>query len=219
MNKNKTHFKPHGSIGLLRVSSDIRQIKPDWQKINFPTSKEGKEIYFCQKFIDWWHKKRGVEITYVDNTEDDFDFELFLPGGNVHMDLAELVIKDVNGNPFQNIFNKPIKYDDFSHSILEIVKEKNEKYKSKSKIPIHLLFYYTHYRFCPNHETEELIKHDLRNISHIFENIFLYHTLDKEEGEVSVLFPNTNNYPTFDFEKLREKLVLNLNPDKWELIE
>lgn len=212
-----THSKPTGKTGPIRVQRDENQVTMSWDVIDFPKTKEGIERYIMQQFI-LAGQQGGFKILGVkQNPENHFDFTLNLPGGEVYIDLMELIYKDEDGNPYDSK-NMLIESALYARQIVSLILKKSNKYQSRSETPLHLLTYITHWRFLPNETVIRLVQHKLSKEPHIFENIF-YLSLDfGNEPTMRVLFPSNDPLEGQDPSAFQDNKYLNLDPGNWKLI-
>lgn len=210
--------KPTGKIGSIKVQAGFGKVNKVWDTANFPKSKEEIENFFCDKFVSEFKRNGATFYSVERNKENDFDFTLNLPGGKVYLDLVEIIIKKpgVKGSPYTEK-DVVYGYQEYLSQVINLIKKKNEKYKTKSTVPIHLLLYFTHWKFAPNDNVIPLIQHDLKKEELSVENVFLYSLHAKDKGELRVLYPVEKDYlDGVDIVEFRKNIFMNLDPNGWK---
>jgi|GEM_PF-5751824 len=221
--------KPTGFTGPIRIKIDKYSKQFKFQPINWPKEKEEIEKIIVSNFIKTIQAAGATVLNHFPNPQNDLDYTLILPGGEVYLELKEVIF------PMQNDKNKnsPIyskephfwNYGDIENWFLNQIKKYSKKYKGVNK-PIHLLFYTTHFDYNFEDEVVWLIQYSLTKTPHIFECIFLYQPLDKNTGDLRVFYPSKakEDFKSFqkslgkDFiNKLREKHFFNFSPFKWKI--
>jgi hypothetical protein len=204
--------KPTGIGGYIGINEGGLSFK----SVKFADEKEEIEKQIVDYFI--LEMKNNGAIFLSDprlNKQDDFDFTLDLASGKILLELTEFVVKEGRELPY-NKLNSCRKYGTVVDAFISRILEKNKKAERRVKLdniktPIHLLCYITHNDFLINEEIIALIQQELKNISHVFENIFYLSVIDEKKSEVRVLYPSNN--PTIDADilnKIRNKKIINI---------
>ncbi|MDA7705432.1 hypothetical protein N8772_03020 [Rickettsiales bacterium] len=213
--------KPTGNIGPIKIEVKSNSVKDSWEIINFPKEKREIENKIIKKF-----RYAGEEAGFVfndikENNENHYDYTLTLPGGEVYLDLMEIIYKKSNqkGSPYEKDHNW-IKNGYYAEQILNQIFKKSNKYQDIGNTPKHLLTYVTHYNFSINENTIIICQNELRKRRHVFENIFFLDILDDTNSKIRVLYPMANNAILGDskLNELKNLSYLNLDPKKWSLI-
>jgi hypothetical protein len=221
--------KPTGLIGPIRITADPISTKINFKKITWPKSKQKIEELVVLNFVRNIQKSGGNVLKYFHNSQNDLDYTLILPGGEVYLELKEVIfpIKKIKGkdNLVYSSNSHFWNYGDIENWFVELIKKYTIKYQGINK-PIHLLFYSTHFDYNFDDEIIWLIQYTITKIDHIFECIFLYQPIDKNFVNLRVLYPNNAEKEFEDFKKssgkdfikkLRQKYFINLSPIKWEI--
>lgn len=180
--------KPTGEIGPITFRSvEAGSAKLSWDRVAFPKDKAEIERFVCQLFVDTIARHGMMVLEATPLPESDFDFVLKLPGGEVYLDLVELV-RPTGGNPYQ-VKQQEVNVYGLAEQLLGVVLTKSQHYRAHGSVPRHLLVYITHWMFAPNKNVIRLVQHWLGTNRHVFENVFFFSPLDSSEGDVRVLFP------------------------------
>jgi len=211
------HKKPTGNKGSINFTRDEDKSSLSWQKIRFPTDKVEIEKVFC----DWYLKKlrdSGLrDISVVKNEENDFDFTMKLPFGEVYLDLAEIVLGSQKYSPYENK-SKKVDNAQFASAVVKIVDVKSIKYSALSRVPIHLLLYTTHWRFMPSDVLIRLLQYDLNRTNHRFDSICLICPLGTDDSLLWTLYPAPrSNLTGIDFESIRKQSYYVLDPGDFHI--
>lgn len=218
MKKNKKRTKrvgkPTGDLGWTRVTAG----KPEAEffRIPFPDTKQEIEAQIVRQFVSFWQKETGQEIRVTQNPENDLDFTLHLPGGDVLLELTEIVFPNPTGGPPYGHTKTFMTAGEFADRALETISSKTY---ARDGIPKHLLCYITHWSFSPSEAAILLIQYTLRTVEHSFECIFFLHPRDADEGEVRCFFPVPDEVCRgFDPVTARESGCVVFNPKGWKVI-
>ena len=130
-------------------------------------------------------------INATKNPENDFDFTLELPGGNISLDLTEIIYSDAEGRPYEGE-NMRIESYKYAEQIRDAVMAKSTHYGRGGTQPIHLLTYITHWRFQAHEVVIRLVQHMLQQSRPIMENVFFLTPLDNKSAVLRVLYPSAN---------------------------
>ena len=204
--------KPTGEIGATVNSPN----SAGWERIQFPTEKHKIE----QVVLDWFVKagqKAGFSFRRIKpNKENDFDFDLTLPGGLVHLELTELMYRDDEGQPYQSR-NSRIETLRYANQIVDSIRKKNAHYSAKQKVPIHLLTYITHWRFGLSENVIATVQHLLSKSPLVFEHVFLVTPFHGTEARLDLLY-RVERKLTGKLSDLEGHFYLILDPAKGKVI-
>ena len=183
-----------------------------------PTAKDEIEKSIINKFIRAGRKAGFTIHSCTKNTESHFDFTLVIGSQEtVYVDLKEIIIPNKNNSPYKRT-NKQINDEEYSNYIIKLIKECSEKYRSKSKTPIHLLLYITDWKFNPSNTVIALVQHALLKQDLMFEYVFFLDIVADDYEELRLLFPSKKSrWIGFDPNNYKNSTTYNLNPSKWEL--
>lgn len=222
------HTKPSGKIGPVLIHIDDKnrgKSQLSFQPLVLPATKKEIEAFFIKKFVSAM-QKAGASIKNIEeNSENDFDYTLTLPGGEVYLELSEVIIGNGKKCPYLES-NTILSLKNVADAVLQTVRNKNEKYKGRFGKPIHLLLYITHWRFAIPKSVLPYIYHQLLNMKHVFEDIFIYVPLDDDmgvltafsDGKVAMLSPTPQEYNTSS-QDIPDGPLVTLNPNKWKWIQ
>lgn len=210
----KSHRKPVGKIGPVRISSE----GAEFQRLAFPETKDEIEAFIVQAFTSET-LPGGLRIKSVhQNRENDFDFKVKTTEGSKYLELMEIA-------PLENLRGSyeaaPAKYKpyDFANYILTKILGKSGRYDGEKRSSIVLLLYITDWSFTLSESVIALLQYWLTRQPHSFEYVFCYQPIDHAAGVRHLIFPTpADHWATFDPETLRENEVHNLSPLKWELL-
>lgn len=209
--------KPTGQIGNISFCQATHPTI-EWKLIHFSECKDQIE----EKIIDYFvtaGTAAGFKILEVtQNIENDIDFSLTLPGGNIDLELSEIVYSIESGNPYQSRSNQ-INCVEFSRQIINLITKKSSKYSKNNIRPIDLLLYITHWAFLPNELVIRLAQHELNSIEHIFENVFLLIPLDQKNANLRPLYPSENPLEGRSSEEFQDSTYVNVDPENVSFIK
>ncbi|MEA2759627.1 MAG: hypothetical protein QOH65_2240 [Methylobacteriaceae bacterium] len=187
-----------------------------WQTVPFPAEKENIEKDIMRLFCAEW-SKQGVLVIWSKNQEDHFDFTLHLPGGEVFIDLMELMYRTEPGQPYASRELR-VDFTKYAKQICEAIENKSRKYGAASQTPIHLLTYITHWRFETTETVLRLVQYYFHTHPHVFENIFFLAPRNRDNANLRVIYPTVPGlFDGFDPSSYVESMYLNFDPAKWEL--
>ena len=210
------HKKPTGQIGHSDFIHKPNYRSIIWNLIIHPDTKSEIERVYCEKFVQKTFDSLHV-IAVIQNQENDFDFTLKTKNGSVYLDLAEIVLANLKGDPYKSD-QIEINIGEYVESSLSIIRNKSNLYKTRSTTEKFLLLYITHWRFRPSKDTICLIKHDIKQMDQCFSKIFLYLPIGTDEGEVEMLFPSSIvKQKESDLKQLRSQSFYVLNPKEWKI--
>jgi hypothetical protein len=208
--------KPTGQIGPFTATMHPSGPTGRWDRISFPTSKPEIERLIVDLFLREIRKTDAAIHEVKQNEEDDFDFALVLPGGNVWLDVTEIVYREIPSRPYDS---RQIRIDSypFAEQIRDAVMNKSAHYGKAGTQPIHLLAYITHWRFWPSEVVIRLAQHLLAFSRPIAENVFLSLPLDSTAAAIRVLYPSSDPLEGHDPDEFKDHWSLTLDPANWQL--
>lgn len=201
-------------MGFTRVTSG--RAEAEFIRIPFPETKSEIEALIVRQFLAFWKKETGQEIRATQNPENDIDFTLHLPGGDVLLELTEIVFPNPIGGPPHTHAETFMTAGEFADRALETIQNKTYTRDGISK---HLLCYITHWSFSPSDMAIRLVQHALKGITHPFENIFFLRPLDADECVTRCLFPVPDEvFRGFDPIAAREDARVVFDPQGWTVV-
>jgi hypothetical protein len=219
----KKRRKRTGDIGPLHVMNSPDGPSIEWEKIEFPTSKEDIEYFFAQRFREAYNESPLLPelLPHVDkvlrNPQNSLDVRLKTVCGEMWLDLMSIKPIEYHGvHPDQ----APSTYNayDIAQFIHGKIMDKSRDYLSAKPGKEFLLLYLDDWRFQPSDAMITLLKYFCNQKAHLFKAIFYYMPSDATSGHVSVIFPTPSDiWTTFDPEQYRRG-VINLDPAKWLIL-
>jgi hypothetical protein len=99
------------------------------------------------------------------------------------------------------------------------VLEKSHRYSNDGGQPVFLLLYVTHWAFALSDKTIACLRYWLKAQPTVFRAIFTYEPLDESEGVPHWLFPVPPELiGSFEPERFRDDVCVNLNPQSWQVV-
>jgi len=210
--------KPTGEAGVIKLSGGILGTEADFQKLEFPDTKDEIEAFIVKAFMPGATKCGLLPdgTTVQQNKEQDLDFTLRFPNGDSgELELMEIAqLEEVKGSYSDAPpDNKP--YESAERLFAKIMKKSN-KYGLKGKAQRHLLIYVTDWKFVPSMTADKLLRYWLATIDHNFGIVFQFMPVSADDGPMLQLYPTNDNWKGFDPDIHRQNRVTNLDPNKLE---
>lgn len=208
--------KPTGHAGPIKASPI--SVEVEWEKIQFPSTKDEQEKYIAERFIQQANKQRSERFRFKNlrqNAQADLDFTVEVAEGDIYLELLEIAPLQQGGYETALSSHKP--YDMAEWIIKQIRKKGTKQGPGLDRV---LLLYWTHWAFALSSTTIALLQYWLLEEDFDYLEILIYEPLDTEEGSISTLVPvPKEHFQGFDPEQYRDNVVLNLDPAKFELIK
>jgi hypothetical protein len=152
------------------------------------TTKADIELAIVGNFADFWEATAGIRPVIMPNEENDFDFRMVLPGGEVDLELTELLFPSAtSGSPYVQP-NRMRTHGEAADTVIARIADKATHYQRVTR-PLHLLIYVTHDPFELVDDGITLVQWELANRPPpVFENIFFL-TLLSVAPVVRCLYP------------------------------
>nr|WP_315483887.1 hypothetical protein [uncultured Undibacterium sp.] len=191
----------------------------EFQQLEYPTIKEEIEMLVAKSFSAG-PIPGGLQISSLEQQDqNDFDFKAKSNFGFLNLELMEIA-------PLENLRGSyakaPSEYKpyDFAKYIHAKAMRKSERYGG-SKVPrIVLLLYVTDWAFVLSESVICLLQYWLQNTPNNFFQVYVHHPVQLGFGVTRLLLPTPEaHWATFNPETLRENIVTNLSPIKWEYHE
>lgn len=164
-------------------------------------------------FLDWAERSFGIRPTAARNAENDLDYDLKLPGGDVSLELTEFVLPGAPGSSPYERDSGGIQIGDLVDGVLASVRNKEVKYNFST--PVHLLVYSTHFQFMAVDPLVACLQSDLGISGCKFEQVFFLSPFDATHDEVRVLYPVVSElYEELDIESVRRREYFAFDPRK-----
>lgn len=180
--------KPSGTAGpfTVTVSADGTVVGQQ-AKIVWPPDQKEIERKILGFFVREFEKTGAKFLNIQDGGTKDLDFLLTLPGGQVHLELMEVVIPKSGEIPFRpgHRRHQPVPYAD---AIFKGVQRKIDKYGSTHEVPIDLLLYVTHEQYNPNDAALDVLRRYFLERPHSFEYVFFLIPGSEDLVHLNVLF-------------------------------
>ncbi|HUK10765.1 MAG TPA: hypothetical protein VLX09_23035 [Stellaceae bacterium] len=205
--------KPTGRVGPIQVTITEGRADLRWENVKFPTEKKDIEQLVVNQFMAAM-SRTGAQIKASQNSEDDLDFTLILPGGKIKLELREAFYGTGANSPPYDSRDMRIKSFSYAEQIVAAVRDKSHY---GTAMPIHLLLYITHWRFLPSETTIRLAQYLLQQARPMFENVFFLSPIDPGQADLRVLYPSNNPLQGKKPEEFRDQWYLNLDPANWQL--
>lgn len=209
--------KPVGNAGFNSVKTDengaaTMHYVPD----SLGGTKDEIERTVVGRFVQAMTVSTGAPIKWRQNPENDLDFTLSTPVGDVDLELTELVIIDQPGPPFAPK-NKLRTIGDVATALVDRVRDKDAHYQ-RSKTPKHLLVYVTHFSFSPPDPAIALAQYALQiEPPTVLENVF-YLDQPPTGPVIRCLFPvPTEVLERFEPDLWRDREYVHFDPTLAEL--
>jgi len=205
--------KPVGVNGPVHLSPG----GAEFLQLKYPETKEGIELLIARSFVGS-RLPDGIRITDLEQLDqDDFDFKIQTSSGSLHLELMEIA-------PLENLSGSysaaPDHYKpyDFADFIYGKAMGKSVKYSGPKPPRIVLLLYVTDWAFVLSESVICLLQYWLQAEAHSFERVYVHQPIEPNFGVTHLLFPTpSSHWKTFDPDSLRENVVRNFSPVKWEL--
>ena len=212
--------KPTGTTGSLRIAVGPQGASGEFQKLQFPRTKEDIEQFLVNGFLKAATERKLLPpavITASQNEQDNFDFDLKIGQRRKSLELMEVA-------PLENVAGSyeasPATYGqyDFAKDIFDKVLKKSERYRTSTGEGLMLLLYVTDWRFVLSETVVKLLRFWSAHQSHSFEGIYWYSPTAPDYGVAELIYPTAKkDWKTFDPEAYRDKVVINLGPAKWQV--
>lgn len=214
--------KPTGISGYfgVQVGADGKLIG-GFEKVPFPEEQTGIEKRIVDRFLASANKRlapNGDRFLFSDpekNPENDFDFTVMSANGPAYLELME--VAPLSG-PYSDA---PASYKpyEFGKAILSGIMKKSTRYPKNLDRELFLLVYVTHWTFALSENVIACLRYWLGVQPTVFHAIFSYEPLDAEEGVPRWLSPSSPELlGSFDPEKIRDNICLNLDPRKGKIV-
>lgn len=178
-------------------------------------SKEDIEKTVMEAFAAAMREQGATILDIKQNPENDFDFSISTPGGQVMMELTEVVPPVLAGESPYNASQRWMTMGEMADLIVAAVRKKAMHYRGDQRVPIHLLVYPTHFSVSAPHEAIAIARIALQQAPPLpLENVFWVEpgrvTADKK---LRVLYPaDISKYPLEMLERVRGQKFLQLDP-------
>jgi len=219
MSDRKKLTKPTGITGPITVTFGATGSVAEFKQLEFPKTKEEIEKFIVNGFL-----KAAATLNFLpqavvsasQNDQANFDFSLKLTGGGTKsLELMEIA-------PLENLrgsyVSAPASYKpyDFARFIFEKLMAKSQRYKASNQGGLILLVYVTDWHFVLSQTVTALLQYWTCHTAHSFEAIYCYSPMDESSGIAELIYPTqTEFWTTFDPERYKENLVINLSPTAW----
>jgi len=210
----KSSKKPVGTNGPVSISEN----EIEFQKLEYPKSKEAIEIAIVRSFADG-NIPGGLQISsFYQQDQNDFDFKVESNCGDLYLELMEIApLEHLHGS----YANAPSEYKpyDFSKYIFDKAMGKSTRYGG-SKVPrIVLLLYITDWAFVLSDSVICLLQFWMQNQAHSFLKVFVHQPIQEGFGISHLIYPTPGvHWRKFDPESLKDNLVKNISPVQWKHI-
>jgi hypothetical protein len=186
----RSHRKPIGEDGPLRISAPDGKTLIDWRKIEHPPEKQEQEFATASSFITALNTVTNSSWKILPLEENDFDFEMQSDNEKRYLELQEVIIPGKKHGPPYTPGEQVIDEQKFANTILASIDSKALKYPKKLGQALDLLIYNTHWRFLPNEAVLKLVAYGLKSRELPFAHVHFFHRLDQPSGRTTLLFPN-----------------------------
>ncbi|MFZ2407813.1 MAG: hypothetical protein WAW41_22000 [Methylobacter sp.] len=210
--------KPSGTAGPFTVTvSAGGTIVGQQAKIVWPTDQKEIERKILGFFVREFEKTGAQFLKIQDGGTKDLDFLLTLPGGQVHLELMEVVIPKTGEIPFGSGHqrHKPVPYAD---AIFKGVQRKIDKYGLKHCVPIDLLLYVTHEQYNPNEAALDVLRRYFLEREHSFEYIFFLIPSSEDFVRLNVLFNKGQPFNPPPLSELEHREWINLVASEAQIV-
>jgi hypothetical protein len=184
--------KPVGQVGPFVVEQTAQGATAEWKKIAWPEDKSTQEQFVMDCFVEEFRKRGATIHKVIQNEENNFDFRIQTPGGDINVDLTEFVYSDGKGNPFERE-GTWVNCLDCAKTLASLVENKSRHYGRRGATPIDLVVYATHWRFRPDQTTIALARTILAAKQLTMENVFLVLPLGPKRATFYLLYPTPND--------------------------
>ena len=206
------HKKPSGDRGPVTLTGfGVR-----WEKVEHPSTKEALEQFYFDVFLTALRGTGLRDVCGKQNEENHFDFTLTTQNKTTYVDMAEFIIAEGKGSPYQDESPK-YELSQYIDAVQKVIEKKTAKYRSHSSVPIQLLFYPTHWGFTLAEPIIDLIRHEIRSMSHIFNAIYFLQPLGDNEGILYMLYPAQVSLSEKDLIAMQSNIAIPLSPSAWRV--
>jgi hypothetical protein len=211
----KPHKKPVGRSGANHIAFTGPGAKFCSESFELTGDKARDEVTIVRAFLMQGEQVGLPKIDsahVVQNAENDWDFTLKAPGGDIILELVEIAPKSLMSRGYQGA---PPEHDvwPYCEAVFANIHAKSNKYQVPKGKSLELLVYVSHWTFYPSPDCVELLKFWCATKAHKFDRIYL-HWYAGSEGLSKRLFPPSDNVSvaTFNPELVRRSCFLNLDP-------
>lgn len=203
-------IKPSGTSGpfSVTVSADGTPVGRH-EKFAWPTNQKDIERKILDFFVREFERTGAKFLKIEDGGTKDLDFLLTLPGGEVHLELMEIVIPQKGEIPFQpgHRRHEPVPYADAAFAG---VQRKIDKYGLKHDVPIDLLLYVTHEQYNPNGAALDVLRRYFLERRHPFQYVFFLVPVAEDFATLYVLFNKDVPFNPPPVDELAQRAWINV---------
>ncbi|MBB5447879.1 MULTISPECIES: hypothetical protein [unclassified Paraburkholderia] len=202
--------KPSGTAGPFTVTVSAEgTIVGQQAKIVWPPDQKEIERKILGFFVREFEKTGAKFLNIQDGGTKDLDFLLTLPGGQVHLELMEVVIPKSGEIPFRpgHRRHQPVPYAD---AIFEGVQRKIDKYRLNHEVPIDFLLYVTHEQYNPNGAALDVLRRYFLERKHPFECVFFLTPSPEDLVHLNVLFNKDHPFNPPPLSELEKREWINV---------
>ncbi|WP_440637284.1 hypothetical protein ACSHT2_25605 [Bradyrhizobium sp. PUT101] len=180
--------KPAGQVGPFVVRQTAEGPSAEWKKIAWPEEKSAQEQFVMDCFVEEFRKRGATINKVIQNEENNFDFRIQTPGGDINIDLTEFVYFDGKGNPFERE-GAWVNCLECAKALASLVENKSRHYGRPGTTAVDLVVYATHWQFRPDQTTIALAQTILGTMHLTMENVFLVLPLGPKRATFYLLHP------------------------------
>jgi len=210
----KPHKKPVGRSGVNHIAFTGPGAKFCSEAFELSGDKASDEVTVVRAFL-----LQGEEVGLpkiesahvVQNAENDWDFTLKAPEGDIVLELVEIAPKPLMARGYRGA---PPEHDvwPYCEAVFANIDAKSNKYAVPKGKRLELLVYASHWSFYPSPDCIALLKFWCATKAHKFDRIYL-HWYAGPEGRSESLFSASDNISAaaFDPESVRDSYFRNLD--------
>jgi hypothetical protein len=209
------HKKPVGRSGVNHIAFTGPGAKFCSESFELTGNKANDEVTVVRAFL-----MQGEQIglpkidsaNVVQNAENDWDFTLKVPGGEIALELVEIAPKSLMRSGYQDVTSEHDVWP-YCEAVFANIIAKSNKYSVPKTKSLELLVYVSHWTFYPSPDCVGLLKFWCATKAHKFDRIYL-HLYAGSEGLSHRLFPPSDNasITSFNPDSVRRRYFRNIDP-------